>query len=73
MVVGGLRRHRTDAPTRRSHKISSVLRPLTRELLERARRDGISSRDAARAISEEKRSVVAEHYPTSVKSAAVTR
>jgi len=54
-------------------KISSVLRPLTRELLERARRDGVSSRDAARAISEEKRAEVAEHYPTSVKSAAVIR
>lgn len=54
-------------------KISKVLRPLTRNLLERAQRDGISSRDAARAISEEKRAIVAEHYPTSVKSAAVIR
>lgn len=63
------------APTAEAsfHKIASVLRPLTRELLERARRDGISSRNAARAISEEKRSAVAAHYPTSVKSAAVTR
>jgi glutamate dehydrogenase (NAD(P)+) len=54
-------------------KISGVLRPLTRELLERARRDGISSRAAATLISEEKRALVAEHYPTSVKSAAVAR
>lgn len=54
-------------------KISSVLRPLTQELLLRARREGISPRQAATAISEEKREAVALHYPTSVKSAAVAR
>ncbi|MCZ3385739.1 MAG: glutamate dehydrogenase [Actinomycetia bacterium] len=55
------------------NKISGVLRPLTRELLTRARREGISPRQAATAISEDKRAAVAEHYPTSVKSAAVAR
>ncbi len=54
-------------------KISSVLRPLTSELLERARREGISPRQAATSISEEKRTDVARSYPTSVKSAAVAR
>jgi glutamate dehydrogenase (NAD(P)+) len=54
-------------------KISAVLRPLTTELLQRARREGISPRDAATAISEEKRAAVSEHYPTTVKSAAVAR
>lgn len=54
-------------------KISSVLQPLTTELLQRARREGISPRAAATAISEEKRAVVARHYPTSVKSEAVAR
>ena len=54
-------------------KISGVLRPLTHQLLDRARREGISPREAATAISEEKRRAVAEHYPTSVKSAAVAR
>ncbi|HEX5016740.1 MAG TPA: Glu/Leu/Phe/Val dehydrogenase dimerization domain-containing protein [Actinomycetes bacterium] len=54
-------------------KISSVLRPLTTELLQRARREGISPRKAATAISEEKRAAVARLYPTSVKSEAVAR
>ena len=54
-------------------KISSVLRPLTTELLQRARREGISPREAATAISEEKRAAVALQYPTTVKSAAVAR
>jgi glutamate dehydrogenase (NAD(P)+) len=54
-------------------KISGVLRPLTTELLQRARREGISPREAATAISEEKRAAVARHYPTTVKSAAVAR
>lgn len=54
-------------------KISGVLRPLTLELLARARREGLSPREAATAISEEKRASVAMHYPTSVKSAAVAR
>jgi glutamate dehydrogenase (NAD(P)+) len=54
-------------------KISGVLRPLTHELLDRARRERISPREAATAISEEKRTDVARHYPTSVKSAAVAR
>ena len=54
-------------------KISGVLRPLTTELLLRARREGTSPRAAATAISEEKRAEVARHYPTSVKSAAVAR
>lgn len=54
-------------------KIRGVLRPLTLELLARARRERISPRQAATAISEEKRTAVAEHYPTSVKSAAVAR
>jgi glutamate dehydrogenase (NAD(P)+) len=54
-------------------KISGVLRPLTTELLQRARREGISPREAATAISEEKRAAVAEHYPTTIKSAAVAR
>jgi glutamate dehydrogenase (NAD(P)+) len=54
-------------------KISGVLRPLTHELLTRAQRAATSPREAATAISEEKRASVAEHYPTSVKSAAVAR
>jgi glutamate dehydrogenase (NAD(P)+) len=54
-------------------KISGVLRPLTTELLQRARREGISTRAAATAISEEKRAAVATRYPTTVKSAAVAR
>jgi glutamate dehydrogenase (NAD(P)+) len=54
-------------------KISGVLRPLTTELLKRARREGISTRAAATAISEEKRAAVATRYPTTVKSAAVAR
>jgi glutamate dehydrogenase (NAD(P)+) len=54
-------------------KISHVLRPLTTELLQRARREGISPREAATAISEEKRAAVALQYPTTVKSAAVAR
>ncbi len=54
-------------------KISGVLRPLTHELLDRARRERTSPREAATAISEEKRTDVARHYPTSVKSAAVAR
>jgi glutamate dehydrogenase (NAD(P)+) len=54
-------------------KISGVLRPLTLELLARARREGVSPRAAATAISEEKRAVVAQHYPTSVKSERVAR
>jgi glutamate dehydrogenase (NAD(P)+) len=54
-------------------KISRVLRPLTHELLARARREGTSPREAATAISEEKRAVVAQHYPTSVKSERVAR
>lgn len=54
-------------------KISGVLRPLTTELLTRARQEHISPRSAATAISEEKRAAVAQHYPTSVKSAAVAR
>jgi glutamate dehydrogenase (NAD(P)+) len=54
-------------------KISAVLRPLTTELLQRARREGISPRAAATAISEEKRAAVARHYPTSVKSESVAR
>ncbi|MCZ3389523.1 MAG: glutamate dehydrogenase [Actinomycetia bacterium] len=54
-------------------KISGVLRPLTLELLTRARGEAISPREAATAISEEKRAAVAERYPTSVKSAAVAR
>jgi glutamate dehydrogenase (NAD(P)+) len=54
-------------------KISGVLRPLTHQLLDRARREGISPREAATAISEEKRRAVAVNYPTSVKSAAVAR
>jgi glutamate dehydrogenase (NAD(P)+) len=54
-------------------KISGVLRPLTHELLGRARRERTSPREAATAISEEKRTDVARHYPTSVKSAAVAR
>jgi glutamate dehydrogenase (NAD(P)+) len=54
-------------------KISSVLRPLTTELVQRARREGISPREAATAISEEKRAAVALQYPTTVKSAAVAR
>lgn len=54
-------------------KISGVLRPLTHELLARARREGTSPREAATAISEEKRAVVAQHYPTSVKSERVAR
>ena len=54
-------------------KISGVLRPLTHELLDRARRERTSPREAATAISEEKRTAVARHYPTSVKSAAVAR
>jgi glutamate dehydrogenase (NAD(P)+) len=54
-------------------KISGVLRPLTTELLQRARREGISTRAAATAISEEKRAAVANHYPTTVKSEAVSR
>ena len=54
-------------------KISGVLRPLTHRAARRARREGITPREAATAISEEKRAAVAEHYPTSVKSAAVAR
>lgn len=54
-------------------KISGVLRPLTRQLLERARAEGITPREAATAISEEKRAAIAQHYPTSVKSEAVAR
>jgi glutamate dehydrogenase (NAD(P)+) len=54
-------------------KISGVLRPLTRQLLERARAEGLTPREAATAISEEKRTAIAQHYPTSVKSEAVAR
>lgn len=54
-------------------KISGVLRPLTRQLLERARTEGITPREAATAISDEKRAAIAQHYPTSVKSEAVAR
>lgn len=54
-------------------KISGVLRPLTTELLQRARREGISPRAAATAISEEKRAAVVSQYPTTVKSTAVAR
>jgi glutamate dehydrogenase (NAD(P)+) len=53
--------------------ISGVLRPLTRQLLERARAEGLTPREAATAISEEKRTAIAQHYPTSVKSEAVAR
>jgi glutamate dehydrogenase (NAD(P)+) len=54
-------------------KISSVLRPLTSEILSRARRDGVTPRAAATQISGEKRALVAQRYPTTVKSPAVSR
>lgn len=54
-------------------KISGVLRPLTTQLLDRARREGISPREAATEIADEKRAAVSERYPTSVKSEAVAR
>lgn len=54
-------------------KLSSTLRPLTRDVLRRADEEGVTPREAATRISEEKRAGIAEHYPTSVKAAAVTR
>ena len=53
--------------------VLAVLQPLTTALLQRARREGITPRQAATAISEEKRTLVARSYPTSVKAAAVSR
>lgn len=54
-------------------KISGVLSPLTSQMLDRARREGISPREAATEIADEKRAAVSERYPTSVKSEAVAR
>ena len=55
------------------HKISSVLRPLTHEVLRRARVAGVTPRDAATEISLEKRRLIAERYPTSIRAEAVVR
>lgn len=54
-------------------KLSGTLRPLTREVLRRADDEDLSPRTAATRISQEKRAAIAEHYPTTVKAAAVSR
>jgi glutamate dehydrogenase (NAD(P)+) len=60
-------------PEESFYKISSVLRPLTSQILSRSRRDAVTPRAAATQISEEKRADVARRYPTTVKSPAVSR
>ena len=54
-------------------KLTATLRPLTREMLSRADREGLSAREAATLISHEKRALIDSRYPTTVKAEAVTR
>jgi glutamate dehydrogenase (NAD(P)+) len=54
-------------------KLRATLRPLTREVLLRADDEGLSPREAATRISNEKRASIATRYPTTVKAPAVTR
>lgn len=54
-------------------KLTATLRPLTHEVLSRADREGLSPREAATAVSHEKRALIDSRYPTTVKAGAVTR
>ena len=54
-------------------KLSTTLRPLTAEVLQRADATGVSPRQAATQISDEKRTSIATSFPTSVKAPAVAR
>ena len=54
-------------------KLSTTLRPLTRQDLRRAAATGVSPRQAATEISGEKRTSIATSFPTSVKAPSVAR
>jgi glutamate dehydrogenase (NAD(P)+) len=55
------------------HRLSTTLRPLTREVLRRAAATGMSPRQAATQISQEKRASIAARFPSSVKAPSVVR
>ena len=52
-------------------KLTAVLRPLTRDILERADTEGVSPRSAATAISNDKRAMLDAEHPRTLPSAAV--